>query len=74
MTSLLVNYHKGMKADIGERGTGLSGGQACIALARLFLSQAPLLILDEVTTALDSETEQQVLQNIQRLLRIALFS
>jgi ATP-binding cassette subfamily B protein len=33
----------------------------------LFLSQAPILILDEATSALDSETEQQVLQNIQRI-------
>jgi len=49
-----------------ENGTGLSGGQRQrIALARLFISQAP--ILDEATTALDSETEQQVLQNIQRI-------
>lgn len=59
---------QGYETMIGERGTGLSGGQRQrIALARLFLSQAPLLILDEATTALDSETEQQVLHNIQRL-------
>lgn len=36
-------------------------------MARLFLSQARLLILDKATTALDSETEQQVLHNIQRI-------
>ncbi|MUG99216.1 type I secretion system permease/ATPase [Scytonema sp. UIC 10036] len=52
--------------NVGERGTALSGGQRQrIALARLFLSQAPILILDEATSALDSETEQQVLQNLQ---------
>ncbi len=61
---------QGYESSIGERGTGLSGGQRQrIALARLFLSQAPLLILDEATTALDSETEQQVLQNIQRIAK-----
>jgi len=59
---------QGYETSIGERGTGLSGGQRQrISLARLFLSQAPILILDEATTALDSETEQQVLQNIQRI-------
>lgn len=59
---------QGYDTNVGERGTALSGGQRQrIALARLFLSQAPVLILDEATSALDSETEQQVLQNIQSI-------
>ncbi|MBW4468974.1 MAG: type I secretion system permease/ATPase [Stenomitos rutilans HA7619-LM2] len=58
----------GYETSVGERGTALSGGQRQrIALARLFLSKAPLLVLDEATSALDAETEQQVLQNIQKV-------
>lgn len=53
---------------MGERGTALSGGQRQrVALARLFLANSPIMILDEATSALDSETEQQVLQNLQKV-------
>lgn len=59
---------KEYETNIGERGISLSGGQRQrIALARLFLSQAPILILDEATSNLDSETEQKVLQNLQKV-------
>jgi ATP-binding cassette subfamily B protein len=58
----------GYETNVGERGTALSGGQRQrIALARLFLSQAPMLVLDEATSALDSETEQQVLQSLKKV-------
>jgi ATP-binding cassette, subfamily B, bacterial len=56
------------QTHIGERGVGLSGGQRQrIALSRLFLSKAPILVLDEATSGLDSETEQKVLQNLKKV-------
>jgi ATP-binding cassette, subfamily B, bacterial len=59
---------QGYETNVGERGTALSGGQRQrVSLARLFLSNSPIMILDEATSALDSETEQQVLQNLQKM-------
>jgi ATP-binding cassette subfamily C protein CydD len=55
---------------VGERGARLSGGQAQrIALARAFLRDAPIVILDEPTANLDLETEEQIQQAIARLLQ-----
>ena len=54
-------------AVIGEGGQGLSEGQAQrIAIARALLRRAPVLLLDEITSALDPETEQKVLGNLMR--------
>ena len=64
----ITQLPQGYATHIGERGTMLSGGQRQrLALARLFLSSAPILILDEATSALDSETEQKVLQNLRQV-------
>ena len=57
----------GMDSPIGEGGKGLSEGQAQrLAIARALVRKAPVLLLDEVTSALDRETEQRVLQNLVR--------
>ncbi|PWV71243.1 thiol reductant ABC exporter subunit CydD [Halomonas sp. A11-A] len=60
----------GLDAPIGERGVGLSGGQAQrLALARVFLSGAPLVLLDEPTASLDTETEARVIVALEALAR-----
>jgi len=56
---------KGYATLVGERGIKLSGGQRQrIAIARAFLKQAPLLILDEATSQMDALTEQNILQSL----------
>lgn len=58
----------GIKTLIGERGVGISEGQAQrIAIARSFLREKPILILDEATSSLDPETEVKVLESIREL-------
>lgn len=58
----------GIGTVVGERGTKLSGGQRQrIALARALVTDPKLLILDEVTSALDPETELEICRNIQKL-------
>ena len=53
---------------LGERGTGLSEGQMQrIAIARALYSEAPILLLDESTSALDAATEEKLLMNLRDL-------
>ena len=58
-------FPQGLDAVLGEKGVNLSGGQRQrVGLARAFLSNAPLLILDEVMSAVDPETERLVLASL----------
>jgi ATP-binding cassette subfamily B protein len=65
---LVLELDEGLDTVIGERGVGLSEGQAQrVAVARALLSRAPILLLDESTSALDEETEARLLSNLSRL-------
>ncbi len=65
---LLQQLPNGLDTVIGEDGYGLSGGQAQrIAIARAFIRDAPLVLLDEPTAHLDPATEADVLDSLRRL-------
>jgi ATP-binding cassette subfamily B protein len=61
---------EGYQTIVGERGMRLSGGERQrIALSRAFLRDAPILILDEPTSSVDTSTESKIIEAIERLMR-----
>jgi len=66
----ILRLPKGYGTLVGERGVKLSGGERQrVALARAFLADAPVLILDEATSSLDSESEGLIQQAMERLMK-----
>jgi ATP-binding cassette subfamily B protein len=66
----IARLPQGYDTLVGERGMRLSGGERQrIALARAFLKDAPVLLLDEPTSAVDGNTEADILEAMERLMR-----
>ena len=66
----LAGFPNGMDTMVGERGVTLSGGQRQrVALARALATEAPLLILDDSLSAVDADTEQEILNALTPLLK-----
>ena len=66
----IMTLENGYDTVLGEQGSGLSGGQRqMISIARAMLKNAPVLLLDEATAALDSKSESIVQNSLERLMK-----
>jgi ATP-binding cassette subfamily B protein len=69
-TEFISRLPQGFDTLVGERGMKLSGGQRQrLAIARAFLMDAPIVVLDEATSSLDTESEQSIQEGLSRLFK-----
>ena len=67
---IAARLEDGYNTIVSERGASLSGGEKqCVGIARALLKNAPIVILDEPTSAMDAHTERLVMTGVERLLR-----
>jgi ATP-binding cassette subfamily B protein/subfamily B ATP-binding cassette protein MsbA len=70
VSQIAARLEDGYDTVVSERGASLSGGEKqCIGIARAMLKDAPIVILDEPTSAMDAHTEQLVMEGVERLLK-----
>jgi ATP-binding cassette subfamily B protein/subfamily B ATP-binding cassette protein MsbA len=69
VSSIVARLEDGYDTVVSERGASLSGGEKqCIGIARALLKDAPIVVLDEPTSAMDAHTERIVMSGLERLL------
>ena len=68
----ITTFPDGYGTYVGERGVKLSGGERQrVAIARAILKDAPILVLDEATSSLDSESERYIQDALKNLMKIS---
>lgn len=70
LTDFVHSHPMGVDMPVGEQGKGLSGGQKqSVAIARALLDEPDILLFDELSAAMDNQTEQDVIRNIEKFAK-----